>query len=467
MFIKLKNVGVMRQAEFEPGDMTIICGQNNTGKTYATYTLYGFYSFWNQYFAINDIDDEIVETLLADGVAKIDIQRYADSAQKLMDIACEQYSDRIADVFSTDSDHFKNSVFNICLDGATPDVWTKACSSTLNTAKGSILSASKEQNSSILVVSSFAKGSKLNIPKHILKDYISSAIKEILFEKRFSMPFIASAERTGAAIFRRELNFARNRLLEELSSKNKEVNPLDLLIKVRPEYPLPVEDNVNFTRQLETLAKDKSFIAEEYPDILKDFQDIIGGNYHIGKNNNNDELYYVPKGKKIRLSLDTSSSAVRSLLDIGFYLRHEAEHGAFIMIDEPELNLHPENQRRIARLFARLLNIGIRIFITTHSDYIIRELNTLIMMNQDKDYIRQIMEREGYKKEELIDAKRVRVYVAGESQIKCDGAKRKVTCCTLTEAKIDPTYGIKVESFNETINKMNQIQDDIMWGEDE
>ena len=465
MFIKLKNVGVMRQAEFEPGDMTIICGQNNTGKTYATYTLYGFHSFWNQYFIIKDIDDKIVETLLTDGVVKIDIQRYADYAQQLVTDACEEYSDRIANVFSTSSDYFKNSTFDIDLKGILPDVYAKAYNSTLNTAKGSILSANKEQNSSILVISSFAKGSKLSIPKHILKDYISSAVKEALFEKIFAMPFIASAERTGAAIFRRELNFARNRLLEELSSKNKEVNPLDLLTKVRPEYPLPVEDNVNFTRQLETLAKDKSFIAEEYPDIIEDFQDIIGGDYHISKSN--DELYYVPKGKRVRLSLDTSSSAVRSLLDIGFYLRHEAAPGDFIIIDEPELNLHPENQRRIARLFARLLNIGIRVFITTHSDYIIRELNTLIMMNQDKDYIRKIMEREEYKKEELINSERVRVYVAGESQMKCDGAKRKVTCCTLTEAEIDPIYGIKVESFDETINKMNQIQDDIMWGEDE
>lgn len=29
------------------------------------------------------------------------------------------------------------------------------------------------------------------------------------------------------------------------------------------------------------------------------------------------------------------------------------------MIDEPEMNLHPENQRKIARLFAALANIGI------------------------------------------------------------------------------------------------------------
>ncbi len=464
MYIKLKNIGVMRQAVFEPGNMTIICGQNNTGKTYATYTLYGFHSFWNKSYVIDDINDSAIDNLLANGVAKLDLQKYADTAQKLVTRACQQYSRNIAHVFSANLDYFKDSAFSIELNDASPDVLTASYKSMINTAKGSLFSITKETSSSILIVSSLSKGDKLSIPKPILKKYISDAIKEVVFGKSFVMPFIASAERTGAAIFRRELNFARNRLLEELSSKNKEVNPLDLLVKVRPEYPLPVEDNVNFTRQLESFIKDKSFIAERYPDILDDFQDIIGGDYRVNKN---DELYYVPKGKKIRLSLDTSSSAVRSLLDIGFYLRYEAEPGDFIMIDEPELNLHPENQRRIARLFARLLNIGIRIFITTHSDYIIRELNTLIMLNQDEEHIRRIMQREGYKKEELICTEGICVYVAGNSQVKCEGAKRKVTCCTLTKADIDPVYGIKVESFDETINKMNQIQDDIVWGGNE
>ena len=37
MKIFVKNLGILRQAEFELGDFTIICGQNNTGKTYATY----------------------------------------------------------------------------------------------------------------------------------------------------------------------------------------------------------------------------------------------------------------------------------------------------------------------------------------------------------------------------------------------------------------------------------------------
>ena len=47
----------------------------------------------------------------------------------------------------------------------------------------------------------------------------------------------------------------------------------------------------------------------------------------------NDELYFKPKDKRIKLTMDESSSAVRSRLDIGFYLRHVAQPGDLLMID--------------------------------------------------------------------------------------------------------------------------------------
>ena len=37
-----KNLGPIHEAELELGDLTIIAGRNNTGKTYVAYTLYGF-----------------------------------------------------------------------------------------------------------------------------------------------------------------------------------------------------------------------------------------------------------------------------------------------------------------------------------------------------------------------------------------------------------------------------------------
>ncbi|WP_416860380.1 hypothetical protein, partial [Helicobacter ganmani] len=45
MKIHIKNIGMLDEAEFEVGDLTLICGENNTGKTYATYSLYGYLDF--------------------------------------------------------------------------------------------------------------------------------------------------------------------------------------------------------------------------------------------------------------------------------------------------------------------------------------------------------------------------------------------------------------------------------------
>ncbi len=153
-----------------------------------------------------------------------------------------------------------------------------------------------------------------------------------------------------------------------------------------------------------------------------------------------------------------------SLLDIGFYLRHEAQPGDLLIVDEPELNLHPENQRRVARLFARLVNLGIKVFITTHSDYIVKELNTLIMLNHDKLHLKRIAEQEGYRPEELISYDQIKVYIAEEALIKLDGSKKKTKCQTLTPADINPELGIEARSFDPTIETMNRIQEAIVWG---
>jgi hypothetical protein len=242
-----------------------------------------------------------------------------------------------------------------------------------------------------------------------------------------------------------------------------DVDPFELLSKVYSDYALPIKRNVDFTRRLETLVKNNSFISKSHPEILDDFSDLVGGDYLVSKN---DQLYYVPKGKRVKLSMDESSSAVRSLLDIGFYLRHEAAPGDLLMIDEPELNLHPANQRRMARLFARLVNIGVKVFITTHSDYIIKELNTLIMLNQGGERLKLLAEREHYESSELLDADKVKVYMAENALVRENGAKRGSRGLTLVQAEVDSGFGIEARSFDETIETMNRIQEEIVWGDE-
>jgi len=463
MKIKVKHLGALREAEFTLGDLTIICGGNNTGKTYATYALFGFLYTWQRMLSIQ-INDDKIEELLADGVIRIDIQEYVKKSEQIIIKACERYTKELPKIFAAPIDRFKNTEFNISLEIKTEDIKLKnKFDRKMGSANAEIFSITKSEESTELVVTLLVEKDKVKIPHEFIKFLIANAIKDIIFAQFFPRPFIASAERTGAAIFRKDLNFAKNRLLEEIGQADENINTMELLLKEYDDYALPIKTNVDFTRKLETIVKKNSFITDEYPDLLADFTDIIGGEYTVTRN---DELYYVPKGKKVKLSMDESSSAVRSLLDIGFYLKHEAEHGDLLMVDEPELNLHPENQRRVARLFARLVNVGIKVFITTHSDYIVKELNTLIMLNHDKPHLKRIAAQEGYRPEELIAAEKIKVYIAEETDMKLEGNTRKTKCQTLTPADINPELGIEARSFDITIETMNRIQEAIVWSEE-
>lgn len=462
MKIEIKNLGAIKQAEFTLGELTIICGGNNTGKTYATYALFGFLSFWRDAFSIK-VPDGDVRNLLNEGSIELDIQDYINNAPTILKNGCKAFTEQLPHVFASSDKHFTESYFSVELDSN--DIQpSPTFERTMGAAKTQLFSISKKADSPLVTISLLVEKEKVRIPQDVISRIIGDALKDIVFGHLFPHPFIASAERTGAAIFRKELNFARNRLLEEMSSMEKEINPFELLSKVYTDYALPVKSNVDFTRQLEERAKKDSFIAKGHPEILNDFTDIIGGDYLVTKN---DELYYVPKGKRIKLTMDESSSAVRSLLDIGFYLRHVAAPGDLLMVDEPELNLHPENQRRVARLFSRLVNIGIKVFITTHSDYIIKELNTLIMLNQGGGRLEGLAELEGYNKSELLNPEKVRVYIAEEALIMLDGALRKTRCQTLVSADIDEKMGIEARSFDKTIEDMNRIQEEIVWGGNE
>ncbi len=463
MKIKVKNLGVLKQAEFTLGDLTIICGGNNTGKTYATYALYGFLSTWQEFLSI-DISSNKIEQLLTDGVIHLDLQEYVEKIDQIVAQACQLYTKQLPKVFASQAEQFKVTKFEAILDLNSitfPDnigIETKYKLGIID-----FLSITKSPGSTKTIITLLIDKEKLSIPINIIKEMIISNMKDIIFLPLFPRPFIASAERTGSAIFRKELNFSRNRLLEEIWQADASIDPRELLFKNYEDYALPIKQNVSFNQQLENVVKKSSFIAENHPDILADFADIIGGEYKVTQN---DQLYYQPKGKRIKLSMDESSSGVRSLLDIGFYLKHEAEVGDLLMVDEPELNLHPENQRRVARLFARLVNLGIKVFITTHSNYIIKELNTLIMLNHDQPHLKRIAEEEGYRAEELISAEKIKVYIAEKASIILEGQTKKTKCQTLTPADIDPEMGIEARSFDKTIETMNRIQEAIVWGKD-
>ena len=459
--IELKNLGILQHAEFSLGDLTIICGENNTGKTYATYALYGFLDTWRRLIDFG-VSDTQIQSLLTDGGIKINLEQHVKKANKTLKDVCKRYTYLLDTVLAAPEGRFRNSEFHVQTRAA--DIYSAEHEGTVHLRRAPVFTHSKKMRSDELTVTlAVERERERQVDSRFAKEAVTSIIGNTIFFGCFPTPFISSAERTGAAIFRKELDFARNRLIEEIARVGEKINPRELLYKAYQSYPGPIGDNVDFIRDLEDVIKRQSFITKEHPEVLDDFADIIGGEYSMAPD---DQLYYTPKGTRLRLTMVASSSTVRSLLDIGFYLRHVAQKGDLLMVDEPELNLHPVNQRRIARLFARLVNLGVKVFITTHSDYIVKELNTLIMLNHKKPHIEKIATEHGYDQEaESINFNKVKVYTAKETLIPLQkGQKRRRRGHTLMEADIDRELGIEAPSFDDTINEMNKIQRDIVWG---
>ena len=455
--VRLKNIGILKQAEFSLGDLTLICGENNTGKTYAACALYGFLKSWYNFTRL-PISDAQIQQALTEPV-KIDLTQVTNN---MLTEACKKYTEQLDKIFAASEGTFQNSEFHLMTDEI--NIRDKEFNSRLTNFNPVFIFAKGKGSEEVILTSQVREKRERKIDTDSVKSFIDFIVADGIFSDSLPRPFISSAERTGVTTFRKELNFARDRLLKEMSQGQKNIDPRELLFEAYQNYPKPIEDNVDFMNRLQDVIKNKSFIAKEHREILEDFTDIVGGEYAVTQH---DQLYYIPKGTQTKLTMVESSSAVRSLLDLGFYLRCIAQKGDLLMVDEPELSLHPENQRRIARLFARLANIGVKVFITTHSDYIVKEFNTLIMLNHDKPHLKRVAEENGYQDSELINVEQIKVYIAEKALLPLEeGQKRRKRGHTLVPAKIHPELGIGVSSFDKTIDDMNRIQDDIVWGEE-
>ena len=438
MKVSVENLGVLKKAEFEVGDFTLICGDNNTGKTYATYALYGFLSNWRRWLSV-EIPRPTIDALRKKGIARIDVRPFAEQANAILKAGCDRYTKYLPNVLGAKADRFKETSFQISVDDhALRTVVKGAFERKKRGSEGkTIFSLSKEAGDSSLIVS---LNDPEDQPHSVVQEEISDSMIELLFADVLPRPFMLSAERTGSTVFS-ELNYLDNQPYETT------FHP--------PDYPAAVQDNINYIRRVEHVVKSDSIL---HKNLLKEFANIIGGAFSVGRNG---IIYFKPARRRVRLTMDESSSTVRSLLLLGLYLHHEARPGDLLMVDEPELSLHPENQRRIARLFARLVNQGIRVFPTTHSDYLVKELNTLIMLKHGGQYLKKLAKEERYRDEELLRPEQIKVYMTKRAAVEDSGPDH-----ILGPASIDPELGIEAPTFDETINEMNRIQDAIVWGHD-
>ena len=90
-------------------------------------------------------------------------------------------------------------------------------------------------------------------------------------------------------------------------------------------------------------------------------------------------FYYRPHSIEEDIPLSQTSSMVSELAPLVLLLQSGIKSGDTLIIDEPEAHLHPGAQADMAVILARLVRAGVKVIVTTHSDWLLQEIGNLVL----------------------------------------------------------------------------------------
>ncbi len=96
-------------------------------------------------------------------------------------------------------------------------------------------------------------------------------------------------------------------------------------------------------------------------------------------------IAFRPEGWGRDLPLSQASSLTTQMIPLVLYLRHYATPGSTIIIEEPEAHMHPAMQVRFMTAIARIVDAGVRVLMTTHSEWILSALANIVRASELSD----------------------------------------------------------------------------------
>lgn len=126
-------------------------------------------------------------------------------------------------------------------------------------------------------------------------------------------------------------------------------------------------------------------------------KDVLGGTVHAQKSESGYPFFiYRPEGwKNEYLSLMNVSSMISELAPVVLYLRHIVRKESVLIVEEPESHLHPAMQVEFTRQLAAVVRSGVRVIVTTHSEWLLEALGNLVQLSELSSSRRSGIEHSG------------------------------------------------------------------------
>ena len=400
--LRVENYGKIKSAEIEIAPLTLFVGDNNSGKSYLMSLLWGIENLGvgallGSEYLESEETDELSEWFISQ--MEIDIQKKYHIAT-LEDVS-EMLSSVLNKGLEKNKDNFVRRIFN------SDNVSIGKLSIDLGDFKGRSLDIELNEQTELLSLY-IDLGQRFLIHRTIVetlkdKKYINSILIQVLYkcimdikttELETQRIIYLPAARTGFMLTKDIINkVGRNNTFNLPDDREKFtpfVRPINYFLDIMGDLTVGQKKNENYIH----LAED---IEHEMTDGTIEFSDMP-----------NKEVMYVPDGHKKGIPLRLVSAVVTELCPLILILKH-SDNIARFYYEEPEMCLHPQLQSRMGKVIARIVNNGIGMVITTHSDIILQHINNMIKLQNRKD-CDEICDRLHYGKEDLLNCDQVRVY---------------------------------------------------------
>jgi AAA15 family ATPase/GTPase len=127
----------------------------------------------------------------------------------------------------------------------------------------------------------------------------------------------------------------------------------------------------DYTKVLVRKISESSYTPDYNLPICKAIQSIIQGRIIL----EDDQLFY-ENSHQIKFPIQNVATGIKSLGLLQLLIAGNAiNQNAVLIIDEPEVHLHPKWQLEYARVVVELVKAGVKIIINTHSSYFIQALD--------------------------------------------------------------------------------------------
>ncbi|MCH7348479.1 MULTISPECIES: AAA family ATPase [Aeromonas] len=447
----IKNLGPIKEADILFGNLTIICGKNSVGKTYLSYTHYLLTSIFFDSFRSSIKYPELeawIKNNYTDDFSKFTFTLNIDDIKINTNKIINELKSTETAVFLANSLELNSTPLpeiDVEIDNDFLDRVSKGKGG-INAFISEInVSIEKPADENLFRIDITRDESAPSTSNKKIIDDISNVLSYFICRRLLShAQFAITSERTGISLFYNDLDSSLRKSIIDFGYKNKDQSaPKNIYIK-------PIEDNIATIR---SLSHERNFFRisngnKKNLDTVKIMRDLIGGKYKSEEKT----IKFIPENRdNVVVSLKSSSGAAKSMLLLDHFVTKLQTMNGLLIIDEPEMNLHLDNQKKMAHLLAALSNNGVRVVVTTHSDHFVREINNLVMLSSPK--IDRKSKSELLKKANIKDVSILRP--ESVSTVVIESGPRKTKAMTISELGIDLTL------FNDEIIKSIDIANEI------